>query len=76
VQARGVCHGDVLTKQGYWPGIQYPRVPRHEVAGILDELGAGVSEWKKDSASASAGTVAMTACVFRAGAEVLAIARI
>jgi len=47
VQACGVCHSDVLTKEGSWPGIQYPRVPGHEVAGILDELGAGVSEWKQ-----------------------------
>ncbi len=47
VQACGVCHSDVLTKEGLWPGIQYPRVPGHEVAGIVDELGAGVSEWKK-----------------------------
>jgi len=46
VQACGVCHSDVLTKDGLWPGIQYPRVPGHEVAGIVDELGAGVSEWK------------------------------
>ncbi len=47
VQACGVCHSDVLTKEGLLPGIQYPRVPGHEVAGIVDELGAGVSEWKK-----------------------------
>ena len=47
VQACGVCHSDVLTKEGAWPGIQYPRVPGHEVAGIIDELGAGVSAWKK-----------------------------
>ena len=47
VQACGVCHSDVLTKEGLWPGIQYPRVPGHEVAGIVDEVGAGVSEWKK-----------------------------
>jgi D-arabinose 1-dehydrogenase-like Zn-dependent alcohol dehydrogenase len=47
VQACGVCHSDVLTKEGAWPGIQYPRVPGHEVAGIIDELGAGVAEWKK-----------------------------
>jgi D-arabinose 1-dehydrogenase-like Zn-dependent alcohol dehydrogenase len=46
VQACGVCHSDVLTKEGLWPGLQYPRVPGHEVAGIVDELGAGVSEWK------------------------------
>ncbi len=47
VQACGVCHSDVLTKEGAWPGIQYPRVPGHEVAGIIDEVGSGVSEWKK-----------------------------
>jgi D-arabinose 1-dehydrogenase-like Zn-dependent alcohol dehydrogenase len=47
VQACGVCHSDVLTKEGLWPGIQYPRVPGHEVAGIVDEVGAGVSEWTK-----------------------------
>jgi D-arabinose 1-dehydrogenase-like Zn-dependent alcohol dehydrogenase len=47
VQACGICYSDVLTKEGAWPGIEYPRVPGHEVAGIIDELGAGVSEWKK-----------------------------
>jgi D-arabinose 1-dehydrogenase-like Zn-dependent alcohol dehydrogenase len=47
VQACGVCHSDMFTKEGAWPGIQYPRVPGHEVAGIIDELGAGVSDWKK-----------------------------
>jgi len=47
VQACGVCHSDVLTKEGLWPGSEYPRVPGHEVAGIVDEVGAGVSGWKK-----------------------------
>ena len=47
VQACGICHSDMLTKEGAWPGIQYPRVPGHEVAGVIDEVGAGVSEWKK-----------------------------
>ena len=46
VQACGICHSDVLTKDGLWPGIQYPRVPGHEVAGAIDELGAGVAAWK------------------------------
>ena len=45
VQACGVCHSDVLTKEGLWPGIQYPRIPGHEVVGIIDEVGGGVSEW-------------------------------
>jgi len=47
VQACGVCHSDVLTKEGLWPGIEYPRVPGHEVAGIIDDVGEGVSAWKK-----------------------------
>ena len=47
VKACGLCHSDVLTKEGLWPGIQYPRVPGHEVAGIIDEVGAGVSAWKE-----------------------------
>ncbi|HZW96941.1 MAG TPA: alcohol dehydrogenase [Candidatus Eremiobacteraceae bacterium] len=47
VQACGVCHSDVLTVEGAWPGIEYPRVPGHEVAGIIDEVGEGVSAWKK-----------------------------
>jgi D-arabinose 1-dehydrogenase-like Zn-dependent alcohol dehydrogenase len=45
VQACGVCHSDEFTKDGSWPGIQYPRVPGHEVAGIIDEVGAGVARW-------------------------------
>jgi D-arabinose 1-dehydrogenase-like Zn-dependent alcohol dehydrogenase len=47
VQACGVCHSDVLTKEGLWPGIQFPRVPGHEVAGVIEELGEGVSGWTK-----------------------------
>src|SRR6185369_17162770 len=46
VQACGVCHSDVLTKEG-WHGIEYPRVPGHEVVGVVDELGPDVSEWTK-----------------------------
>ena len=46
VQACGVCHSDVFTKDGSWPGIQYPRVPGHEVAGVIDELGSGVTGWQ------------------------------
>ena len=47
VQACGVCHSDMFTKEGAWPGIEYPRVPGHEVAGIVDKLGDGVSEWEQ-----------------------------
>lgn len=46
VQACGVCHSDALIKEGSWPGISYPRVPGHEVVGIIDEAGSGVSIWK------------------------------
>ena len=47
VQACGVCHSDVVTKEGMFPGISYPRVPGHEVAGTIDQLGAGVTAWSK-----------------------------
>jgi len=47
VQACGVCHSDALVVEGAWPGIPYPRVPGHEVAGIVDKVGAGVSQWRK-----------------------------
>ena len=47
VEACGICHSDVLVKDGLWPGLQYPRVPGHEVAGHIDALGGGVTEWKK-----------------------------
>jgi D-arabinose 1-dehydrogenase-like Zn-dependent alcohol dehydrogenase len=47
VQACGVCHSDVVTKEGLFPGISYPRVPGHEVAGTIDQLGAGVKDWRK-----------------------------
>jgi D-arabinose 1-dehydrogenase-like Zn-dependent alcohol dehydrogenase len=45
VQACGVCHSDVFTKEGLFPGIRYPRVPGHEIVGIIDEVGDGVSGW-------------------------------
>jgi D-arabinose 1-dehydrogenase-like Zn-dependent alcohol dehydrogenase len=47
VQACGVCHSDVLTKDGLFPDISYPRVPGHEIAGVIDEVGAGVKSWNK-----------------------------
>jgi D-arabinose 1-dehydrogenase-like Zn-dependent alcohol dehydrogenase len=46
VQACGICHSDSLTKEGTYPGIQYPRVPGHEVAGIIDAVGSGVAGWQ------------------------------
>ena len=47
IQACGVCHSDAFTKEGQWPGIQYPRVPGHEVVGVIDDVGADVSGWQK-----------------------------
>jgi D-arabinose 1-dehydrogenase-like Zn-dependent alcohol dehydrogenase len=47
VQACGVCHSDVITKDNLFPGISYPRVPGHEIAGVIDELGPDVKGWKK-----------------------------
>ena len=46
VQACGVCHGDSITKEGLFPGIQYPKVPGHEIAGVIDAIGNDVIEWK------------------------------
>jgi len=47
MQACGVCHSDMFVKEGHWPGLQYPRVTGHEVAGIIDEIGSGVTAWNK-----------------------------
>jgi D-arabinose 1-dehydrogenase-like Zn-dependent alcohol dehydrogenase len=46
VQACGVCHSDSHTKDGSWPDLHYPRVPGHEIAGVIDKLGAGVERWQ------------------------------
>ena len=46
VEACGICHSDVFTKDGLWPGIQYPRVAGHEIAGVIDAIGDGVTSWK------------------------------
>lgn len=47
VEACGICHSDVFVKEGLFPGIAYPRVPGHEIAGVIDEVGTGVSAWQK-----------------------------
>jgi D-arabinose 1-dehydrogenase-like Zn-dependent alcohol dehydrogenase len=46
VQACGICHSDSVTKEGLFPGIQYPRVPGHEIAGVIDGVGKDVSQWQ------------------------------
>jgi len=45
VEACGICHSDAMTKEGSWPGIRYPRVPGHEIAGIIDAIGEGITGW-------------------------------
>ncbi len=47
VLACGICHSDMFTKEGLWPGIHFPRAPGHEIAGVIDELGADVVGWEK-----------------------------
>lgn len=46
VEACGICHSDAVVKEGHWPGLQYPRIPGHEIAGCVDAVGEGVSNWK------------------------------
>jgi len=45
VEACGICHSDALVMEGLWPGLQYPRVPGHEIAGRIDALGDNVTAW-------------------------------
>lgn len=45
VEACGICHSDSFTVAGAFPGISYPRVPGHEVAGVVDAVGDGVVGW-------------------------------
>src|ERR1700683_2425072 len=46
VEACGVCHSDTMTKDGLLPFIEYPRVPGHELIGVIDAIGPGVKRWK------------------------------
>jgi propanol-preferring alcohol dehydrogenase len=46
IEACGICHSDAMVKDGHWPGLQYPRIPGHEVAGRIDKVGSDVSVWK------------------------------
>src|SRR6266487_3522990 len=47
VEACGICHSDMFVKEGLWPGLQYPRVPGHEIGGRVDAVGDNVIEWKR-----------------------------
>jgi D-arabinose 1-dehydrogenase-like Zn-dependent alcohol dehydrogenase len=46
VEACGICHSDAIIKDGHWPGLQYPRIPGHEIAGRIDAVGEGVTQWR------------------------------
>jgi D-arabinose 1-dehydrogenase-like Zn-dependent alcohol dehydrogenase len=55
VEARGVCHSDSLTVEGQWPGLSFPRIPGHEIAGIIDAVSTGVAAGPPGSRSVWAG---------------------
>ncbi len=46
VQACGICHSDVVAWKGAMPGVRYPIIPGHEIAGVIDAVGPGVAGWK------------------------------
>ena len=75
VEACGICHSDAMTKEGTWPGIEYPRVPGHEVAGLIDAVGAGVVGWVEGQRVESAGTAAIAATATPAAAVTSSPAR-
>ena len=75
VQACGVCHSDVVTVQGLFPIVEYPRVPGHEVIGVVDALGEGVDGWKVRE-RASAGLAVRAAIAANVGATMRSSARI
>jgi D-arabinose 1-dehydrogenase-like Zn-dependent alcohol dehydrogenase len=67
VQACGICHGDSATKEGIFPGIQYPKVPGHEIAGVIDAIGNDVTEW---NVGQRVGLLGIVATVYHAGAVI------
>jgi NADPH:quinone reductase-like Zn-dependent oxidoreductase len=75
VEACGVCHSDSLTKDGLWPGIQFPRIPGHEVIGVIDAVGPDVPDWKSVSGSALGGTLHIVGIAIRVGAVISLPAR-
>ena len=71
----GVCHSDVITKEGLLPGISYPRVPGHEVAGVIDELYNAVVDGRAPLHDGAWGMATLEVCLAilqsaRSGAEV------
>ena len=70
VEACGICHSDMFVKKGGWPGLQYPRVPGHEVAGRIDAVGGNVTEWKEGQRVGVAGMAGIVSCANNAGAAI------
>jgi D-arabinose 1-dehydrogenase-like Zn-dependent alcohol dehydrogenase len=68
VQACGVCHSDSWAKEGSFPVVHYPVIPGHEIAGIIDAVGPGVSTWKTGQRSESGGMAGIAVNVNPAGA--------
>jgi NADPH:quinone reductase-like Zn-dependent oxidoreductase len=72
----GICHSDSLTKQGTLPLVQYPRVPGHEVVGVIDAVASGVPDGRPGNASESAGTAETAAIATLAAAVISSPARL
>ena len=70
VEACGICHSDVFVKDGVWPGLQYPRVPGHEIAGRIDALGSDSGNGRWVSALELAGMAGTTLSVNNAAAAI------
>jgi D-arabinose 1-dehydrogenase-like Zn-dependent alcohol dehydrogenase len=68
VEACGICHSDVITKDAVLPGIQYPRAPGHEIAGTIDAVGSGVAGFSAGDRVGVAGTADTAAPAIRAAA--------
>jgi D-arabinose 1-dehydrogenase-like Zn-dependent alcohol dehydrogenase len=68
VLACGICHSDSLVKEGAIPGIEYPRVPGHEVVGVIDAVGTGVAGWDQVIKWESVGKAVTAAIAITAGA--------
>ena len=70
VEACGICHSDLFAVTGAFPGVHYPAVPGHEIAGRIDAIGSEVTTWRWGSGSASAGSAALASCATGAGAAI------
>ena len=74
VEACGICHSDNFVKAGGFPGLEYPRIPGHEVVGIVEEVGKNVSNWEKGQ-RVGVGWHGVVLNVNPAAGEILLIAR-